>query len=229
MKTVAGLKIRWAFARGGSSPPARTITWPDRREHCSRVATQRLTLNMTAIENFLAQYPATISMTASAATVAAVIVALYLARRQSRSRLRVFADIKLYVSSEAQIATPVLELENAPQIIMVTISNVGQVAVSIPYWSSFVWSVPGGKRMAAQNPKEPDFRHQPIELFPGKSASIVLSDDLPGYQAMMKELANASRIGPWSIHFPRLTIMTEIGDRFRAKIGKSLLQLARDK
>lgn len=183
---------------------------------------------MGTIESFLAQYPAMISMMASTATVAAVIVALYLARRQSCSRLRVFADVNRYISSEAQRNSSSIDLENAPQVITVTISNVGHVAVSIPYWSSFVWSVPGGKKLAAQNPKEPNFRRQPIELLPGKSASIVLSDDLPGYRTMMQNLARESRLGTWSLRFPRLTVSTEIGDHFRAKFGKSLRQLTKE-
>ena len=180
---------------------------------------------MDIVENLLAQHPATISTIAAGATVAAVIVALYLARGQSRGRLQIFADISRYVSSEAQRRSPTIDLKDTPQIITVTMRNVGPMAVSISYWSSFVWSVPGGKKVVAQNPAEPDFRSQPIELLPGRSASIVLSDDLPGYRAMMNDLARTSWLGAWSLHFPRLTVSTEIGDRFRAKLGKSLREL----
>lgn len=182
---------------------------------------------MDIVENLLAQYPATISTIAAGATIAAVIVALYLARRQSRGRLQIFADISSYISSEAQRRSPTIDLKDTPQIITVTMSNIGQKTVSISYWSSFVWSVPGGKRVVAQNPAEPDFRNQPIELLPGKSVAIVLSDDLPGYRTMMKDLADTSWLGTWSLRFPRLTVRTEIGDRFRARLGKSLRELAR--
>ncbi len=182
---------------------------------------------MDIIENLLAQYPATISTTAAGATVAAVIVALYLARRRSRGRLRIFADVNRYISSEAQKRSPTIDLKDHPLIITVTISNVGPVAVSISYWSSFVWSVLGGKKVAAQNPAEPDFRSQPIELLPGKSATIVLSYDLPGHRTLMKNLAGTSWLGTWSLRFPRLTVSTEIGDRFRARLGKSLRELTR--
>lgn len=185
---------------------------------------------MDIIENFLTQYPATITTVAAGATVAAVITALYLAhraRRQSRARLSIFADINRYISSEAQRDSAEIDLENAPQIITVTIRNAGAIPVSITYWSSFVWSVLGGKKVAAQNPAEPDFRTQPIALAPGKSASIVLSRDLPAHTALMKDLAGTSRLGTWSLHFPRLTVSTEIGDRFRAKLGKSLRALSR--
>ncbi len=182
---------------------------------------------MDIIENLLAQYPATISTIAAGATVAAVIIALYLARRRSRGRLRIFADINRYISSEAQKRSPTIDLKDHPQIITMTISNVGPVAVSISYWSSFVWSVPGGKKVVAQNPAEPDFRSQPIELLPGKSVSIVISYDLPGHVTMMKDLADTSWLGTWSLRFPRLTVRTEIGDRFRARLGKSLRELTR--
>ena len=182
---------------------------------------------MDVIENLLAQYPATISTTAAGATVAAVIVALYLARRRSRGRLRIFADVNRYISSEAQRRSPAIDLTNAPQIITVTMRNVGPMAVSISYWSSFVWSVPGSKEVAVQNPAEPDFRSQPIELLPGKSVAIVLSDDLPGYRTLMKDLAGTSWLGTWSLRFPRLIVATEIGDRFRARLGKSLREFTR--
>jgi hypothetical protein len=180
---------------------------------------------MDIVEDFLAQYPATISTVAAGATVAAVITALYLARRQSRAVLRVFADVSRYISPEAQRRQPVMDLQDAPQIITVTIQNVGPVTVTMPYWGSFVWSVPAGKKRATQNPAEPDFRHQPIELVSGKSASIVLSRDLPGHRAMMEDLASASWLGKWSLRFPRLTVSTEIGNRFRARLGKSLRDL----
>lgn len=182
---------------------------------------------MDIIENLLAQYPAIISTVVAGATLSAVIIALYLARRQFRSRLLVYADINLYISSEAQSQSPTIDTKDAPKIITVTIRNVGPVTVTIPYWSTFVWSVPGGKEVAMQIPVEPDYRSQPIELLPGKSASIVLSDDLPGHKTSMRNLADKSWLGTWSLRFPKLTIRTEIGDRFRARLGKSLRELAR--
>ena len=103
------------------------------------------------IETFLSQYPATISAISACATAGAVIVALYLARSQSRARLKIFADINVYISSEAQTGSPIIDTKNAPRMISVTIKNVGAVAISISYWSSFAWSVVGSKEMAMQN------------------------------------------------------------------------------
>ncbi|MCY3830881.1 MAG: hypothetical protein OXF89_17290 [Rhodospirillaceae bacterium] len=177
---------------------------------------------MESIENFLSQYPATISTVAAASTVAAVVVALYLARKRYRSNLKIFANINRYISSEKQDRSSTIDLEKHPLFISLTINNVGPVAVSISYWSSFGWRVIGSKQIAMQNPAEPDFRNQPIELLPGKSATIVLSKDLIGYKDMMKKLADSSWLGPWSLRFPQLIVKTEIGESFRAKIGKSL-------
>ena len=177
------------------------------------------------IETFLAQYPATISAVSAFATLSAVIVALYLAQKQTRARLAIFADIHAYISSEAQIGSSTIDLEDAPRMISVTINNVGPVAVSISYWSSFIWSVLGGKEVAAQNPAEPDFRNEPLVLSPGKSVSIVLSFDLPAQTETMKRLAQTSRLGTWSLRFPRLTVRTEVGECFRARLGKSLKSL----
>ena len=174
------------------------------------------------IETFFEQYPATISAVSAFATASAVIVALYLAQKQSRVRLAISADIQAYISSESQKGSSSITLEDAPRMISVTINNVGPVAVSISYWSSFGWSVLGGKEMAIQNPAEPDFRSKPIVLLPGKSASIVLSFDLPAQAEVMRKLAATSWLGTWSLKFPRLTIRTEVGDCFRAKLGKSL-------
>ena len=166
------------------------------------------------IETFLSQYPATISAISACATAGAVIVALYLARRHSRVRLTVFADIAVYISSGAQTGSPAIDMEDAPRMISVTINNTGPVVVSIPYWSSFAWSVVGSKETAMQIPAEPDFRSEPITLLPGKSASIVLSFDLPAHVTLMKNLAATSRFGAWSLRFPKLTIRTEVGDFF---------------
>ena len=174
------------------------------------------------IETFLAQHPATISAVSAFATASAVIVALYLAQKQSHARLTIFADIQAYISSECQIDSSTIDLEDAPRMISVTINNVGPVAISISYWSSFIWSVLGGKEVAMKNPAEPDFRSEPIVLLPGKSASIVLSFDLPAQTETMKKLATTSWLGAWSLRFPRLTVRTEVGDCFRARLGKSL-------
>ena len=177
------------------------------------------------IETFLAQYPSTISAVSAFATVGAVIVALYLAQRQIRARLTIFADVRAYISSESQIDSSSIDLEGAPRMISVTINNVGPVAVSVSYWSSFTWSVLGGREVAMQNPAEPDFRSEPIVLLPGKSASIVLSFDLPAQAETMKKLAATSRLGACSLRFPRLTVRTEVGACFRARLGKSLRSL----
>lgn len=183
---------------------------------------------MNAIETFLAQYPSTISALAAVSTFAAVVVALYLARRQHRPRLQVFADINLYISPDApRDSTGVVDMKDAPRVITVTIRNIGLTPVSISYWSAFWWSVLGGKETAIQNPVEPVFKNEPIELQPGKSASIVLSNDLEAISTLMKSLAATSRLGNLSRFFPRLTIMTEVGYKFRAKLGNSLRALAR--
>lgn len=179
------------------------------------------------IEQFFLQYEKTIAAISAAGTVAAVFVALYLAQRQTRAKLRVYADINLYISSEAQQGVDVLPTANAPKVIMVTIQNVGLLPVSIPYWSSFVWRVLGSKEVAMQNPKEPDYRASPIQLLPGRSASIVLTSDLAEFRTMIERLSKSSRFGRLSRYFLRLTVITEVGDRFSAKIGRSLRHMAR--
>ena len=96
-----------------------------------------------------------------------------------------------------------IDLKDASRMISVTINNVGPIAVSISYWSSFIWSVLGGKEVAMQNPAEPDFRSEPIVLLPGKSASIVLSFDLLAQAEVIRKLAATSRLGTWSLRFPK--------------------------
>ena len=179
---------------------------------------------MNMIEEYLSRYPATMSAISAGATVMAVIVALYLARRQSRAQLQVSADINRYISSGAQMHSETIDPDEQPRMISVTIRNLGPVIASITYWS-FSWGVIGGKQRAIQDPAEPDFRNEPIVLSPGKSASIVLSFNLDGYTATMKNLAETSRFGAWSMRFPNLIVCTEAGDRFRAKLGKSLRSL----
>lgn len=116
-----------------------------------------------------------------------------------------------------------------PEFISVTIRNIGPVPVRIPYFSSFAWSIPFGKKQAWQNPHEPDFRASPIELHPGTSASIALSHDIPAFVSMIEELSRHSWLGVYSRRFLRLSITTEVGDKFHARIGKSLKDLIRNK
>ncbi len=182
---------------------------------------------MNALEQLLAKYPSSIATIASLATVVAVIVALYLARRQSRPRLKIFVDVRHYISTEAQLESDTIDPIDAPRKISVTIFNIGPVPVSIMYWSSFYWRVFGSKQAGIQNPAEPTFRSKPIELLPGKSATIVLSDDLNAHTEMLKRLAAKSWLGRTALRFPSLTASTEVGDRFRAKMRKSLRVLSR--
>ncbi|WP_341702120.1 hypothetical protein [Ferrovibrio sp.] len=180
---------------------------------------------MDTLEAFLARYPSTIALLSAVGTIAAVVVALYLAGRQSRPRLKVFVDIRLYFSSEAQQGRDTLDTRNAPSVIMVSIDNIGPVPVTIPYLSSFVWSVPFGKEVMQQNPHEPVFRNQPIKLEPGRSAALVLTNDLEAYRVMLGNLARKSRV-PWlAARYPRLTVSTEVGHRFRATFGRTLKRL----
>lgn len=172
------------------------------------------------------QYEKTVAAVSATGTVAAVIVALYLAQRQTRAKLRVYADINLYISSEAQQGVDILPTANAPKVITVTIHNVGLLPVSVPYWSSFVWGVLGSKEVAMQNPKEPDFRASPIQLLPGRSANIVLTSDLAEFRNMIDRISKSSRFGRLSRYFLRLTVITEVGDRFSAKLGRSLRHMA---
>jgi len=127
----------------------------------------------------------------------------HLARQKSRARLAISADIRAYISSESQMHSSSIDLKDASRMISVTINNVGPIAVSISYWSSFIWSVLGGKEVAMQNPAEPDFRSEPIVLLPGKSASIVLSFDLLAQAEVIRKLAATSRLGTWSLRFPK--------------------------
>ncbi|MBF0324021.1 MAG: hypothetical protein HQL42_03020 [Alphaproteobacteria bacterium] len=180
---------------------------------------------MDRLEAILAMHPATISAISSLGTIGAVIVALYLARSQSRSRLRVFADVSRYVSSEAQAGAEEIDLTICPRTISATIQNIGHNSVRICYFSSFIWSAPLTRRVAWQNPKEPDFRSEPIELRPGTAVSIVISDDIAGHVEMVNELCRHSPLRGFARHFLGLTIITETGDRFRAKIGRSLRSL----
>lgn len=180
---------------------------------------------MDAIEAFLARYPSIIALMSAVGTVAAVIVALYLAGRQSRPRLRVLADKRAFFSSEAQQGKDVLDPRTATSVIMVIIDNIGPVTVTISYWGSFIWSVPFGEQVVMQNPAKPDFRNQPIKLEPGRSASLVLTEDLEAYRQMLGKLARKSR-APWlAVRFPKLTVSTEVGHRFRATLGRSLKKI----
>src|ERR1700722_5165619 len=74
-----------------------------------------------------------------AATFAAVIVSLRLARRQSMPQLRVSASKRIYVSGVAT-GTPSISLSDFPDMIVVEAVNTGMVPVKI---TSVFWTMRG--------------------------------------------------------------------------------------
>ena len=180
------------------------------------------------MEEFFLAYRATVAAIAALATVAAGVVALYLAQRQSRARLRAHADVSLSFPSSPPGIIEAEENRQRPRCIAVSISNVGPVSVTLSYFNCFEWRVVGSRGLSIQNAAEPDFRASPITLDPGRSADIILTHDLDAYSKMIADLCRASRFGKCARRFPRLTVRTEIGNRFQAKLGRSRRELARD-
>lgn len=148
-----------------------------------------------------------ISVFAAIGTFFAALVALYLARRSERVRLRVVVGYRLIVtegSAETQ------------EVVAITITNVGLHTVFIQsiFWSSSLWKY---GRSAYQ--KESDM---PRKLEHGEST--VITTEFTQHRNPLQELISNLKITKTSLRFLRLLVVTTIGDVKKIKPEKNLLK-----
>ncbi|MFQ5852936.1 MAG: hypothetical protein ACE5JU_20440 [Candidatus Binatia bacterium] len=161
---------------------------------------------------------------AAIGTVAAVITALYLARKDARIQLKVRALIRF-------VAIVGTDLGPGPDYVSVEVSNVGRrvATVTYIYWKTgifrkknYVWLVP-------QNPYSANI---PVKLHDGEQATFM--DLMTQFERGIKKFAEEDLSG-WASglkgRFVRVGVGTSTGDRFEALVDKSLrarfLEMAR--
>lgn len=173
-----------------------------------------------SVEEFLKSYENTISALSVLGTWAAVIVALWIAHRSSKPRLKVFVDKKIQVPSLAQTSGTV-NWDLCEDVIGVTMQNRGSTTIYITYWS-FWWKLPWKWFMAAQqNPYEPIFKSEPIKLEPGQSASISLSNDIASHRSLLEGICKKNKLPKFMRLFVRLYVYGSDGSQFKATMGES--------
>jgi len=184
---------------------------------------------MNNFESLCKNYQFTIQFLIAVGTCAAVIVALWLSRKQ-KPKLRVFVDKQPFVPPEAQ-QTGVVDWSRCKEVIGVTIRNVGEVIVYISYFS-FYWRLPFpfSKKMAMQNPL-PDFRQEgSLRLDPGMAKSLMFTSELVDfYNKVVLGLCEKNKV-PFFMRrlvrrFLTLCVVTDLGTRIKAKTGEKLKEL----
>jgi hypothetical protein len=169
------------------------------------------------MEEFFTSYQHTLSALSAVATFLAVWVALYIANRQSSVELSVYADTGKHIPEGHQSK---VDLSKCEDVIMVSLTNVGNVPCFISYFS-FCWTFPRwvpNAKAAQQNPYKPVFPQKPIEIKPKESATIFLTNDFVALKKVVQKLCE----NRFFRRFVKLEIRTCDGQRFYVRFGKQL-------
>lgn len=157
------------------------------------------------------------SWLASIATLAAVVVSLWLARRSERVRLKVHAGVRLLFRGDG---TP------AEKNIEISVTNLAAMPVTI---ESVGWAIGRGnnKKYSIQNVSGPDSSQYPLELAYGKRASFLVSlKHMPDWP---DEFANNFIDSVKSYYLNTLVaqVHTSVGKTVEARAERGLIDLIR--
>jgi hypothetical protein len=158
---------------------------------------------------------------AAIATFAAVIVSLRLARRAERPQVTVSVDQRLLLDP-AKIPDPGnVQLDNLPDMIALTITNVGLTRVRINS-VGWYWILIRGKG-ALQNPPDRGARSHdwPALLEHGDQLQWILPFEYLVTTISTTMLAD-SWWWRWKLQLLCVTVGTSTGHRFRARLGPTL-------
>jgi hypothetical protein len=177
--------------------------WPDRLEH------------------FLNHYPRIIAAVEAISTFAAVIVALWLSRRASQTRLTAYLA-KQFISDPTTT--------DRPEYLVALITNTGVMTFYISL-SFLVWTRPYRKTTGWQLGFPLDFwatdklipqQKYPVVLQPKASHHFIIANIATFRQVMRQCLISQSKLGRFLFRFVRITIRTDDGSYARGKIAKEI-------
>ena len=160
------------------------------------------------------------------ATFAAVVVALYLARKGNRIELEVRAGLRKVAflgGSPQTVGVP----ENPPELVWIGVTNVGRRSANINllYWKPLPWR----KRSLAWYPRDRRYSSGfPITLADGESANYAF--EVPDFFEKNQKLFRNEFLGlsgAIKLRLLRVYVGTSTGDVFRCKPEKELRQLVR--
>lgn len=160
----------------------------------------------------------------AAATFGAVIVSLWLASRQSRPRLRVWADKRILISG-ISAGTAEIRPADFPDKLVIDIANTGAMPVKVVAIGWLVrlprplrWLGLSPRRSLYQNP--PESGRVPIDLAPAQYVNWLLEPELP--TAGIAELLAASALWPLWMRYLRVQASTSVDTSARGKLGPEL-------
>ena len=178
---------------------------------------------MNFIESFLSQYTSIIATISSIGTVAAVIVALWLAHMQRYSKVSAYVSIgktNLEVNLDTDIA---FKAENYKRVLSVSITNYGPYSIYINLVGAFnvkfsFFGVLLDKTALVYLPLYPSFKDKlELEITPGKSLTLILKDQLEQIESEHKK---ASLYKKTRSNFLKFIVFTSGGQKIKAKISK---------
>jgi hypothetical protein len=178
---------------------------------------------LEAFEQFCKDHEKTIAFVEAFSTLAAVLVSLMLAfsaRRANKTRLKAWVDVRRIVHSTIP---PETRLRYITAIIM----NIGMQPLRIPF-AFFHWQLPLQKNASWMvNPLNAyatdewvQQEQYPIEIAPKASCTLIVSNIATfqqEFRAMVRE--RPGLLARIFFRFVRVTILTDDGMRFRAKVS----------
>jgi hypothetical protein len=176
---------------------------------------------LEAFEHFCREHEKTIAFVEAFSTLAAVIISLSLAISASRAnkpRLKAWVDTSRMVHST-------IPPETRLRYLTATITNTGIVSLRVPV-AFFNWQLPGQRNktlwvtpLDASGDERVPPRVYPFEVLPKTSHPFIVSD-IATFQENFAEIIRAQNFIKRILYrFVRVTIITDDGSRFRAKIG----------
>lgn len=179
---------------------------------------------LDAFEQLCKEHEKTIAFVEAFSTLAAVIVSLGLASLASRAhkpRLKAWVDINRMVHST-------IPPETRLRYLTATITNTGIVSLRVPV-AFFNWQLPGQRNktvwvnpLDAFGDERVPQRTYPFEVLPKTSHPFIVSD-ITTFQENFAEMLRAQNyIKRILYRFVFVTIVTDDGTRFRAKIGENV-------
>lgn len=182
---------------------------------------------MDAIEKLLRDYEASIQALSSISTFLALVLSLYfgvVALRTQRPNFRAWLNVNV-ILDRANLPEGV-----EPRFIVVTITNKGTVPIRIP-WSFFHWIPRFGREallitplsFVAEGRGQYDhyavLRQPPIEVVPGQTETLFLSNEEQHKDAIISVVERSSWFQFQNFRFARPTVYAEDGSKCRVKMS----------
>jgi hypothetical protein len=172
------------------------------------------------IEEFCKSHEYTTAAIGAFSTLAAVVVSLalaFLSLRATKTRLR--ADLAMSI-----IIHNTLNRNNPPTYLTVSITNIGNMALRVPF-SFFRWRLPMGRGVWLVNPLDSygtdpliPRKYYPVELAPRASQTFYVSDVATFKLSVGQMRKGASLIDRVRFRFIKAIILSDDGRTFAAKI-----------